>query len=205
MTLFQKLPTETGSGPHLLEAPLRRAARQSFRAVQPFVLGPRVLDVGSAEGWIGELVSRQMHHDVQLLDVVDMNRTELPHRLYDGNSIPFPDGAFDTTLVMLTLHHCTDPEAVLREAIRVTRSRLIITESTYRTTPGRWMLWLMDSVVNACRSRCLMPEALHFRRVTEWRAVFREEGLHLRAQRHLSRGLHRHVVFVLDLHEEDAR
>lgn len=205
MTLSRLLPSEAASRPSLLGGPLRRAARRSFHAVQPFVVGPRVLDVGAAEGWVGELVSRQMHHAVQLLDVVDMNRTGLPHRLYDGKSIPFPDSAFDTTLIMLTLHHCADPETVLREAVRVTSSRMIITESTYRFAPGRWLLWLMDTAVNSWRSRCLMPEALHFRRVDEWRRLFRRVGLRLRAQRHLSRGLHRHVLFVLDVYAEDTR
>ncbi|MCC5877049.1 MAG: methyltransferase domain-containing protein [Candidatus Sumerlaeia bacterium] len=181
---------------------LKGASRRSWLAIRPHVLGPRVLDVGAAEGWIGDLLSKQDGHDVQLIDVVDLNRTSLPHRIYNGTSIPFQDDAFDTVLVMLTLHHCKSPETVLDEAIRVSSRRLIVTESTYRFLPGRWLLWTLDTIVNALRSRCLIPVALHFRRDQEWEELFRNRGLILRKKRHLSRGLHRHVMFVLDVRSD---
>lgn len=182
-----------------LEGPLRGASLRSYRAIRPHVLGPRVLDVGSAEGWVGERLHRHDGHRVQLLDVVDMNRTTLPYRVYDGFGIPFEDNAFDTTLLLLTLHHCAEPDAVLAEATRVTRMRLVVTESTYRHEAGRRLLWAMDTAVNDWRSRRLMPEAVHFRRVSEWRRLFASHGMQLKFQRHLSVGLHRHVLFVLDV------
>src|SRR2546427_1259923 len=50
---------------------------------------------------------------------------------------PFRDGTFDTTLISLALHHCEAPEAVLDEAVRVTRSRLLVVESVYRNSRER--------------------------------------------------------------------
>lgn len=176
------------------------ASRRSFEGIRPYVVGPRVLDIGAAEGWVGELLSAREAYKVQLLDVANLNRTQLPLRVYNGLDVPFPDRSFDTALLMLTLHHCKAPDHTLDEAVRVTRKRLIVTESTFRHEPGRWLLMRMDRAFNAWRSRNLIPEAeaLRFRTVSEWRRAFRERDLVLRLQRDLSCGLHRHVLFVLD-------
>lgn len=182
-----------------LERVLRHRAEISYRAIRPDLEGSRILDVGAAEGWVGEAIQRDApDREVHLLDVVDLNRTALPHRMYDGRKFPFESDSFDTVLVMLTLHHCEDPDIVLREASRVARRRVIVTESTYRHTIGRRLLWLMDTAVNSARSKRLMPEAIHFRRADAWLAAFRTAGLRARERRLLSRGPHRHELFVLD-------
>ncbi len=162
------------------------------------VAGRTLLDIGAAEGWVGRRFAQRDGREVQLLDVIGLNRTNLPFRLYDGRHVPFPDNSFDTALLMLTLHHCDDPEQVLREAGRVARRRVVVTESVYRTPPGRWALWAMDTTVNSWRSRRLMREALHFRTIPQWRTTFQRHGLHLAAEQWISRGLHRHVLFALD-------
>ncbi len=175
-----------------------RALRNGAR-VRPFVSGARVLEVGAAESWIGGMLKAENpRRDVQLLDVVDLNRTDLPLTLYDGHTIPFPDNHFDTTLVMMVLHHCDDPERVLVEAARVTRSRLIVTESVYRCRPGRWLLSRLDNLVNSLRSGGRMSRGLHFRTVPRWRETFARHGLHLHREHWISRGLHRHIAFVLE-------
>lgn len=181
-----------------LERPLRAASHRHFQALRPHLRGASVLDVGCAEGWIAERIQREAGMRATLLDVVDLNRTGLPHRVYDGRTIPWADGAFDTVLVMLALHHCADPDRVLAEAARVARLRIIVSESVYRTPAGRWMLWAMDTAVNAARSGRLMPEAAQFRRVHEWRGAFRRLGLRLASEQWLSFGVHRHVQFALD-------
>lgn len=175
-----------------------RSLRNGAR-IRPFVTGARVLEVGAAESWIGGMLKADdPSRDVQLLDVVDLNRTDLPLTLYDGHTIPFPDDHFDTTLVMMVLHHCDDPERVLQEAARVTRGRLIVTESVYRWPPGRWLLWVLDNAVNGLRSGGLMAEGLHFRTVAQWRDTFAHNGMNLHGEHWISRGLHRHIAFVLE-------
>lgn len=178
---------------------LQACALRNGARIRGFVSGTRILELGSAESWIGGMLKAEApERDVQLVDVVDMNRTDLPLTVYDGYTIPFPDDHFDTTLVMMVLHHCDDPEQVLREAARVTRGRLIVTESVYRIRPGCWMLWAIDNLVNGLRSGGLMAEGLHFRTAARWRETFARHGLRLCGERWMSRGLHRHIAFVLD-------
>jgi ubiquinone/menaquinone biosynthesis C-methylase UbiE len=77
------------------------------------------------------------------VDVGPFRRICGPYVTYDGILLPFADVAFDTTLVLLVLHHCLKPETVLDEALRVTRCRLIVMESVYRTRCEHfWLDWL---------------------------------------------------------------
>lgn len=71
------------------------------------------------------------------VDVGAFRRAAGTYVVYDGVRLPFADRVFDTTLVLLTLHHCAAPAVVLDEAIRVTRRRLVVTESVYRIAAGR--------------------------------------------------------------------
>jgi ubiquinone/menaquinone biosynthesis C-methylase UbiE len=50
--------------------------------------------------------------------------------------LPFPDKAFDTSLVSFTIHHVDDREGrLMRELIRVTRSNIVIFDHLRADTP----------------------------------------------------------------------
>ena len=178
---------------------MRRNAQRRFRKIRPYLVGQTLLDVGAAEGWIGEAVAEECGMEVDLVDVVDLNRTGLPHQVYDGRRLPFPDKSRDSVTVLLTLHHCEDPAAVLAEAVRVARQRIIVTESVYRTRPGRALLRSMDGGFNGLRTDGAMAPALHFKTVPQWRDIFREHELSIVEEAWLSRGLHWQRLFVLDV------
>jgi predicted GNAT family acetyltransferase len=183
----------------LFGAWMRRNALRRFHKIRPYLVGQALLDVGAAEGWIGEAAAEIGGMEVDLVDVVDLNRTGLPHQVCDERHLPFGNKSRDTVTVLLTLHHCKDPEAVLAEALRVARRRIIVAESVYHTRPGRALLGLMDGGFNGPRSDGAMAPALHFKTVGEWREIFREHGLSLAKEAWLSRGLHWQRLFVLDV------
>lgn len=176
---------------------MRRNSAARFAAVRPFLRGQTLLDVGAAEGYIGECAAQQAAMAVRLVDVVDLNRTQQPFDLYDGSELPYGDKTFDTVMVLLTLHHCADPDRVLAEVWRVARRRVLVTESVYRTRAGRRMLHIMDLAFNGFRSEGNMPVALNFRTVPQWREAFEEAGLTVEREAWLSRGLHKQRLFVL--------
>ncbi|MCC5790591.1 MAG: class I SAM-dependent methyltransferase [Opitutales bacterium] len=175
----------------------RRSTRRRFSLLRPWVVGHSVLDIGAAEGWLGEEAAAE-GLAVQLVDVVDLNQTQLPFQLYDGRDLPFPAESFDTVMILLTLHHCADPEAVLAEAIRVARRRILITESVYRNEWGKRLLTFLDGGFNGLRSEGKMRPALGFREAREWEQTFQDRGLLIRHQAEQRRGLHRQHFFVLD-------
>jgi SAM-dependent methyltransferase len=186
----------------LLDRVLRRYAEAEAAAVAPLVRGPRVLDLGGAEGYVAAAVRRRTGAWVCAADVGSFRRAPGPYVRYDGARLPFPDGAFDTTLLLLTLHHCADPEAVLDEALRVTRRRLVVTESVYRSRRDRFWLELLDGPVNRHRHRGVMPIPLAFRPPAAWEALFASRGLRVCGRRWLGawweRLVHHPLLFVLE-------
>ncbi len=187
-----------------LESLLRRYAAREAEDVRPFVVGRRLLDLGAGEGWVTAALARDGAWACAA-DVGPFARVTVPagvpYVVYDGGRQPFRDAAFDTTLLLLTLHHCEKPEAVLDEALRVTRARLIVTESVYRNRLDRFWLDLLDGRVNRLRHGGRMPTPGAFRSPDEWRALFESRGLRIVATAwlggRLERLIHHPMLYVL--------
>jgi SAM-dependent methyltransferase len=143
------------------------------------------------------------------VDVGPFARAGGPYLIYDGARLPFRDGAFDTTLLLLALHHCAAPAAVLDEALRVTRRRVIVTESVYRTRVERFWLDLLDGRINGWRHHGRMPPPVCFRRPEEWQTLFEQRGLRIAHRRWLGsrweRLVHHPLAFVLDRPQVQGR
>jgi ubiquinone/menaquinone biosynthesis C-methylase UbiE len=135
----------------LLQTFLRRYAATEAKAVAPFIVGSRVLDLGAGESYVGATLFSLYGMWVCSADVGAFRRMPGSYVTYDGIRLPFVDDAFDTTLTLLTLHHCENPERVLDEAVRVTRGRLIVIESVYRNRRERFWLNLLDHRLNRHR------------------------------------------------------
>ncbi len=129
-----------------------------------------------------------------------MNRTTLPHVVYDGHRVPFDDKAFDMTVLYFVLHHAQDQRQVLREAFRVSQNRVLVVESVYERTWDRRLLTFLDRLANRLRSGGLMraqEEYLHFRTRAAWRDFFEEEGAEILAEHRRGRWIHKQALFVL--------
>ena len=186
----------------LLQTFLRRYARSEARALAPHVSGRSLLDLGAGEGWVAEALRPLTAAWTCSVDVGLFQLTREPYVLSDGARLPFRDGTFETTLISLALHHCEAPEGVLDEAVRVTRSRLLVVESVYRNPRERFWLDLLDRRLNGYRHGGAMNVPLAFRRPEEWRALFESRGLRLIALEwlgsRLERLVHHPLLFVMD-------
>ncbi len=147
--------------------------------IQP---GDTVLDLGSGNGHIAESIKKNKQADVTLLDVVDINETELPLVLYEGDTIPFQDNSFKAILLSFVLHHCEDPTKVLKEACRVSKDKVIIFEDTYKSKAGRVVTCMNDYAANlpsffmrSAGGSMNMP--FNFMKVKEWEELFEQLGL----------------------------
>jgi ubiquinone/menaquinone biosynthesis C-methylase UbiE len=162
-----------------LQAFLRCYADGEAAAVTPFLRGRRILDLGAGEGYVAAALRRHSVVWVCSVDVGPFRRIEGSYVTHDGRRLPFGDAAFDTTLLLLTLHHCAVPETVLDEAVRVTRQRLIVVESVYRNRRERFWLTLLNGKLNRYRHHGRMPAALAFRRPQEWAQLFASRRLNV--------------------------
>jgi SAM-dependent methyltransferase len=181
---------------------LRRYALGQAAAVADLIVGARVLDLGAAEAYVPATLSARTDAWACGVDIGPFRRVRVPYVVYDGRRLPFRDVTFDTTLLLLTLHHCERPEVVLDEAIRVTRQRLIVTESVYRTRTEHFWLDVLDGRVNRFRHGGAMRPALHVRRPEDWRHLFETRSLSVVATRWLGSALerlvHHPVLWVLE-------
>lgn len=111
--------------------------------------GASVLDLGAGLGQVGHAL-RQAGHSVVTADRRWRCLDPGAHVLADGAALPFPDRSFDVVLIAFVLHHVPrrHHDAILAEARRVARSRLVVLEDTYRTRTGRAYTHVVDSVMN---------------------------------------------------------
>lgn len=173
-----------------------------------------VLDLGSGTGKLARWLRERTGIRPTLADVTHFgNRVGgFPYvRLEDPLKAPFDDRSFDAVMMLFVLHHVArweDQEALLREAARVARHRLILIEDTPLTRTDRVMNTAWDWALNL---RHGVPRPFSFRTVEGWRGLFRRAGLserHSHTYRPLwpTLGTYRHTIFVLDLEgaEESA-
>ncbi|HEV8583376.1 MAG TPA: methyltransferase domain-containing protein [Methylomirabilota bacterium] len=187
----------------MLQALLRRYAEAQATAVAPFLVGRRVLDLGAGEAYVGAALTRRGGVSVCSADVGAFGRAGGAYAVYDGARLPFGDATFDTTLILLTLHHCAHAPRVLDEAVRVTRRRLVVVESVVRNPLDLFWLRLLDGPVNTLRHHGGMAPATRFRSPQEWRALFEARGLGCVAARRLGsrweRLVHHPLLWALDV------
>lgn len=192
----------------IVDGVMRRRARRKARCLAPWLGAdaagtegqPRLLDLGAAEGYVGRELEG-LGWEVVLADVVDMNRTALPHAVYDGRRLPFEANAFDVTVLYFVLHHAVHPEAVIREALRVTRGRVLVVESVYDRSWQRRLLHVLDPLANRLRGgeQMRVQEAhLAFRTAEGWRHAFEEAGGRVVAEERFGSALHRQVLVVAE-------
>ena len=191
-------------GPQLLQQVLRARALSKYRHIRAYISNLSrplsVLDLGCAEGYVGQQVYRRHTAQVELADITDMNRSSLPLTLVAPDRLPWTSGRFDVVILYYVLHHAEHAESVAREALRVGRDRVIIVESVYESSAGLRALELLDKAANRLRSRGRMNEQerfLQFRKADDWVSLFEQLGGRVIAQERTGFGPFRKALFVV--------
>jgi ubiquinone/menaquinone biosynthesis C-methylase UbiE len=142
--------------------------------VQP---GASVLDIGCGEGYVLDELKARGVTDVQGVDIVDIRRNkDYPFRLYDGQTLPFPDRSFDLVVLSFVLHHVPNERklVLIEEALRVSRAKVVIVEDTPTTAFDRLMNHRHGE---SYRRKIGSAAAFGFLTEGEWRWLFRGMGL----------------------------
>ena len=134
----------------------------------------RVLDFGAGDCIISDAY-RKKGYDVTPVDIEDISLVKgLDPVIFDGKQLPFEDDAFDLAMILTVLHHTSNPEEVLREAMRVSR-RLVIVEDIFASRWGYRLTCFVDSLQN--QEFGGHPHAN--KTDVEWKGLFGDFGLEL--------------------------
>ena len=105
------------------------AARKMCLDCEGFIRkGSKILDLGCGSGIIGKTFQEIFQADLIGVDIDDKRISAIPFQLIDGENLPFPENSFDVALINYVLHHSRDPIALLNEAKRVAKDKIVICE-----------------------------------------------------------------------------
>jgi len=126
----------------------RNLVDRRMRLLLPHLeVGERVLDVGCGAATVWDALNRRGFL-VTGLDVKDLSLfSQLRPVLYDGKKFPFDNDSFDVSVIITTLHHAPDPDAILQESCRVA-PRIILIEDVFESTVQKYLTFVMDSLIN---------------------------------------------------------
>jgi ubiquinone/menaquinone biosynthesis C-methylase UbiE len=111
----------------------------------------KIIDIGPGNGAISRYLFNKRQIDTILVDVADKREEyaeDLKFLIYNGKKLPFKNDSFDTSLLVTVLHHIYNPEEVLKEAIRVTRNKVVIVEDVYNNLVEKYQTFIADSLAN---------------------------------------------------------
>src|SRR5467141_4863819 len=134
-----------------------------------------VLDIGCGDGTIGSLIA-QLRPDISIQGVEFLVRPgcKIACRAFDGSSLPFPDASLDVCLFVDVLHHTQDPAVLLREAVRVSRSFVLLKDHLAENILDDATLRVMDWVGNRPHGVVL---TYNYQSRREWEEFFARCGL----------------------------
>jgi len=200
------LPAVRSTADSIIQRMLRKRAAAKARSIDHAIgsltsaenSNPlRILDIGAAEGYLGDELANRHRAHVELVDIANGFRSPLPHHVYDGKHLPFPDNAFDAATIYFVLHHTNDADQVLREARRVATRRVVIVESWARGPIRNWVLIIADRLANALRGG-RWRDPIRYRTPDNWHRTFGETGFRLAESQDLGGWFHAKQLFIIE-------
>jgi hypothetical protein len=140
-----------------------------FEEFSPFILPGETLKIGNGLGHLSEQI-RQVAKELTIIDVQTFPHTVNKDAvlIYPGYPIPFADKAFQTSILVFTLHHIPSNKEFFKEIVRVTEKRIILVEETYDNIFQKLHLYFRDWKVNRTAGQF---SKLH------WNSYFRRKGI----------------------------
>ena len=168
----------------ILSLKMADRAERWFSKISPHLLPEgSLLDLG---GGSGEVAKRMLlpNRPVSIADALDWRKGEaktLPYLPVINNEVVHPP--FDQVVVITAFHHSDDPDALVAEAFRLAKKRVIfiesVTNSRFMYLYGSWIDWFYNHIVHYSEK---IEDKIHvpclFKPATGWeQLVWRLTGL----------------------------
>jgi ubiquinone/menaquinone biosynthesis C-methylase UbiE len=134
-----------------LDERMKERAREWFNKIEPYLLKANTLDLGGGSGELAQLM-QTYGCAVSIADVLDWRKVDLPFLQVKENKIEIPDGSFDQVVLLTVFHHSNDIQALIKEAFRVAKRRVLfiesVTENLVGYQYGAWIDWFYNHVLH---------------------------------------------------------
>lgn len=163
-----------------------RDSRRKFKILKPYLLdGEKILDFGCGDLGLSNQIAKNFKKtnivgvDVILLKKIFNKNKRIKFVRYDGRRLPFKNNSFDTLISFYVLHHCDDPESIIKECIRVVKKRLIVVESIPHKNHELPFMKFFDWFFNVIKFD-MTPLPYRFYKLSKWRRIFEKNNVKLK-------------------------
>jgi len=155
----------------------RKAGRGMCKDCADFISNnSKLLDLGCGSGIVGKEFERYFGSEILGIDIIDNRIEVIPFRKYEGDNLSFlNDDSFDAVLINFVLHHCKNPEELLKESKRVSNNIIIL----YENLPEGIISKLMCFIHGVSFAKLFQKNSENGRFFTkkEWEDIFSRLGL----------------------------
>ncbi|MDO8663967.1 MAG: class I SAM-dependent methyltransferase [Candidatus Liptonbacteria bacterium] len=134
-----------------LDVRMKERAKEWFVKIQPYLLKTKTLDLGGGSGEVANLM-KSFDCDVTIADVLNWNKFNIPFIQVANNKMDAEDESFDQVVLLTVFHHTDDVQALVKEAFRVAKKRVIfmesVTENLVGYAYGAWIDWFYNRVIH---------------------------------------------------------
>lgn len=133
-----------------------------------------ILDVGTETDEINTALT--LNHQVNIIELEGFTKDEDS----EETIIDIPSNSVESVMLIDTLRHTENPDAVLKEAIRVSRRYIILKDTLYYGAVSYLILRLMDKF----KDKALKTDSAHwYLNFEDWKHLYRDNDLRIIYQR----------------------
>jgi len=107
-----------------------------------------ILDVGCGSCKFSNKIQKRFNVKLRGIDIVEPKEKIIKFDLFDGETIPFKDNAFDAVLFVNVLHHTDTQNKLIKEALRVSKKSVFIKDHYYENKKQLFILKTADKLGN---------------------------------------------------------
>jgi len=173
----------------------KRMARQMCLDCREFIgKGEKILDLGCGSGIIAKSFQDFFQTEVTGTDIKDQRVFRIPFKIINGKDLPFPEKYFDVVLISYVLHHTENPEALLTEAKRICRGKIII----YEDIPKGFLSEIICNIHGISFDNIFNnPSKTSFKKEEDWEKIFDELKLNIIFKKRINNLPPKKKLFIL--------
>lgn len=175
----------------------KRMAKRMCLDCQAFIeKGEKILDLGCGSGIVGKSFQDFFQADIMGVDIKDQRVFRIPFKIINGTYLPFPEKSFDVVLISYVLHHTENPEALLTEAKRVCRKKIIVFEDL----PKGFLSEVICNMHGFSFDKVFRnPSKTSFKKEEDWQKIFNELNLSIIFKKRIKNFPPKKQLFILNV------